>query len=165
MDYERVEVEPLHNDTKLPVRATKNSAGLDVFAYLLYRDVTIYHAGAPATAQLTSEVTLAPGDRAAIPLGFKARLPEGWEAQVRTRSGLALKQGLVVANSPGTIDADYPDEWMVILQNTSFVNVTIKHGDRIAQVVLQTLPPDIPWEQGKVEQSTDRAGGFGSTGK
>jgi dUTP pyrophosphatase len=167
MEPEQVVVEPLYPDTKLPNRATARSAGLDVCAYLLGRVVTVYGSTGDARAVETVEgaLELPPGSRAAIPLGFKARLPEDWEAQVRTRSGLALKSGLVVANSPGTIDADYPDEWMVILHNTTALPVTVRHGDRIAQVVLSILSPPLPWTPGQVSQTTDRSGGFGSTGR
>jgi dUTP pyrophosphatase len=108
-------------------------------------------------------IMLWPGWRVAVPLGFKAQLPQGWEMQVRSRSGLALKQGLVVANAPGTIDADYPGEWAVILQNTGRGRVTLSHGDRVAQLVPQPVH-QASWQHGTVVPITDRTGGFGSTG-
>ena len=163
---EEVIVEKLFEDTQIPRRATSNSAGLDVCAYLKDRTVKGFLSTNHTTPLIVgSGIRIGPGDRVAIPLGFKAQLPAGWEAQVRTRSGLALKEGLVVANSPGTIDADYPDEWMVILMNTSSQVLTINHGDRVAQVVLAQLAPALPWTEGTVGRTTERAGGFGSTGK
>jgi dUTP pyrophosphatase len=109
-------------------------------------------------------VTLAPGEKALIPLGFRARLPEGYEAQVRPRSGTSLKTDLVIVNSPGTIDADFPDEWQVPVKNGGTAPLTIKHGERIAQMVLARYEA-LPFTLGRVTRSTERAGGFGSTGK
>jgi dUTP pyrophosphatase len=106
---------------------------------------------------------LNPGDRAAVPLGFRAQLPTGWECQVRSRSGLALKQGLVVVNSPGTIDEDYPGEWAVVLTNVSSRAALLNHHDRVAQLVIQPRH-EAYWQVGTVGQSTERTGGFGSTG-
>jgi len=98
-----------------------------------------------------------------VPLGFKARLPDGYEAQVRIRSSIAFKRGLIIPNGPGTIDADYPDEWMVMLKNDSPRGVVIEHGERIAQIVLGKYEI-LDWELGAVRTSTDRVGGIGSTG-
>lgn len=168
MEPEKVVVEPLHDDVELPEPATAAAAGLDAKAYLNGRTVKVFRAAGRVRVeevQVTEGLQLHPGDRALIPLGFKAQLPEGWEAQVRTRSGLALKHGLVVANSPGTIDADYPGEWMVILHNAGTQPTVVNHGDRVAQIVLAVLSPDIPWEHGTVGQTSDREGGFGSTGR
>jgi dUTP pyrophosphatase len=109
-------------------------------------------------------VELAPGEKALIPLGFRARLPDGYEAQVRPRSGTSLKTDLVVVNSPGTIDADYPDEWCVPVKNGGSVPLRIQHGERIAQMVLARYEV-LAFEPGVVAQTTDRAGGFGSTGR
>ena len=109
-------------------------------------------------------ITLAPGEKALVPLGFRARLPEGYEAQVRPRSGTSLKTDLVIVNSPGTIDADYPDEWCVPVKNGGTAPLVLKHGERIAQMVLCKYET-LAWESGAVTRSTDRAGGFGSTGQ
>jgi dUTP pyrophosphatase len=108
-------------------------------------------------------LSLAPGATALVPLGFRARLPQGFEAQVRVRSSVAFRKGLVVPNAPGTIDADYPDEWLVMLRNDSAAPATIEHGERIAQVVLNRFAV-LPWEVGTVVRSSDRTGGVGSTG-
>jgi dUTP pyrophosphatase len=108
-------------------------------------------------------VTLAPADRAVIPLGFRATLPHGIEAQVRARSGTALKLGLILANGPGTIDPDYTGEWGVLVLNASTAAVRITHGDRIAQLVFARFEV-LPFVPGAVVQSTERSGGFGSTG-
>lgn len=163
--------EPLHPDVQPPQRATAGSAGMDAVAYLRDRTILVY-AGESILPMLgpdapfqAEDLTLFPGWRAAIPLGFKAQLPPGFEMQVRSRSGLALKKGLVVANAPGTIDADYPGEWCVILQNTGDQRVTIAHGDRIAQLVLARVETAIHWAPGTVGTTTERAGGFGSTGQ
>lgn len=162
----------LFPDVTLPRYATAMSAGMDAHAYLRERQLTVYRDASPDFPQGGSinivvgepyALTLWPGWRVAIPLGFKAQLPVGWEMQVRSRSGLTLKHGLVVANAPGTIDADYPGEWAVILQNTGRTAVSISHGDRIAQLVLAQVH-QLDWVPGIVGQTTDRTGGFGSTG-
>jgi len=106
---------------------------------------------------------LYPGDTALIPTGFKARVPDGFEAQVRIRSSMAFKRGLILPNAPGTIDADYPDEWLIMVQNVSAQPVTIEHGERLAQVILSRFEV-VPWVEGEVAITTDREGGFGSTG-
>lgn len=161
--------DPLYPQVAFPVRATALSAGRDAVAYLMNRTVTVYRGHSKMEVEIGEDgaLVLFPGWRAAVPLGFKAKLPTGWECQVRSRSGLALKQGLVVANAPGTIDCDYPDEWMVILQNTAEEKAVIQHGDRIAQLVLAPvydLVMPVTWVTGTVGKTTDRNGGFGSTG-
>jgi dUTP pyrophosphatase len=98
-----------------------------------------------------------------VPLGFKARLPRGFEAQVRPRSGTTFKRGLQIPNAPGTVDADFPDEWMVLVRNANTHPLRIEHGERIAQMVLHRFEV-LGFEEGNVSISTDRAGGFGSTG-
>ena len=100
---------------------------------------------------------------ALVPLGFRARLPAGIEAQIRPRSGAAFKKGLRIPNAPGTIDSDYPDEWMVILENGASGPVQIVHGERIAQVVLARYEV-LAIREGAVGVSSSRTGGFGSTG-
>ena len=163
-----ITLELLHEDALAPRRATEGSAGYDLFAYLSGRRVSV--SDSVTVREMTAEgdgaaahVMLAPGATARIPLGFKASLPAGFEAQIRPRSGSAFKKGLTVPNAPGTVDADYPDEWMVLVRNAGPAPVRIDHGERIAQMVLSRFEV-LSFERGQVKQSTSRAGGFGSTG-
>ena len=133
---------------KLPAYQSKHAAGLDVVA------------GVPQA----EPVELSPGARALIPTGFALELPQGYEAQVRPRSGLALKHGVTLLNSPGTIDADYRGELLVILVNHGTEPFVVHRGDRIAQLV---IAPVASAELVAVDalDPTDRGdGGFGSTG-
>ena len=159
-------VEALFPDARLPARATQASAGLDLHAHLAGRTIRRCRAAeGPREEPVRDEgVTIEPGERVLVPLGFKARLPEGTEAQLRIRSSAAFVKGLTMPNAPGTIDADYPDEWMVMIRNDSGTPVRIEHGERIAQAVLAEFVAPV-WETGVVERSTDRAGGVGSTGR
>lgn len=161
-------IELLHDDARPPRRATAGSAGYDLCAYLRQRTVRcsdgIRTWDAPAEDEDGVPVlTLAPGDMALVPLGFRARLPEGVEAQIRPRSGASFKKALEIPNAPGTIDADYPDEWMVIVRNGALAPMRISHGERIAQMVLSRYEV-AEIEFGPVGVTTDRVGGFGSTG-
>ena len=134
------------NDLPAPARATSGSSGLDL------------------RACITQPVTLAPGQQAAIPTGFAVALPEGFEAQVRPRSGLALEKGLTMLNSPGTIDADYRGEIKLIAINLGQEPLVIQRGDRIAQMVVQPVAPAETLEVDELP-ATGRAGsGFGSSG-
>ncbi len=131
----------------LPEYATEGSAGMDL------------------RAVLETSITLAPLERAIVKTGLFIELPQGFEAQVRPRSGLAAKKGLTVLNSPGTIDADYRGEIGVILVNLSNQSVTIEPEERIAQLVVAKHERVI-WEKAFVLSDSDRSsGGFGSTGK
>ena len=131
----------------LPAYATEGSAGMDLCAHI------------------HESVVLEPLERKLIPTGLFIELPTGYEAQIRPRSGLALKQGITCLNSPGTIDADYRGEIGVILINLSNELQVIKTGDRIAQMVVAPVI-QISWEPATALTSTNRgAGGFGSTGK
>ncbi len=131
----------------LPAYATEGSAGMDLCAHI------------------HESVVLEPLERKLIPTGLFIELPTGYEAQIRPRSGLALKQGITCLNSPGTIDADYRGEIGVILINLSNELQVIKTGDRIAQMVIAPVT-QISWEPAIALTSTSRgAGGFGSTGK
>ena len=126
---------------------------------------TALSAGVDLNAKLTQEVVLQPLERKLIPTGLKIALPENYEAQVRPRSGFALKQGVTVLNTPGTIDADYRGEIGVILINLSNEPVVVKDGDRVAQLVIARYE-QAQWEEVEVLSETDRGtGGFGSTGK
>ena len=147
----RVPVErlPHGRDLPLPAYATPGAAGLDLLAAL------------PEERPLT----LRPLERALVPTGLRLALPEGFEAQVRPRSGLALRHGLTVLNAPGTIDSDYRGEVAVLLVNLGSEPVTIRRGERIAQLVLAPVSR-LAWEERSVEVAeTGRgSGGFGSTG-
>ncbi|HXA70859.1 MAG TPA: dUTP diphosphatase [Stellaceae bacterium] len=122
-------------------------------------------AGMDLVAALDQPLTLQPGARAAVPTGIALALPEGYEAQVRPRSGLALKHGLTVLNSPGTIDADYRGEIQVILANLGAAPVTLARGERVAQLVLAPVSR-IVWTPVEELPASGRGGrGFGSTGR
>ena len=138
---------PGAGDLPLPTYATKGSAGCDLHA------------------AVEGERTLAPGERALIGTGFRIALPAGYEAQVRPRSGLALKHGLTLLNSPGTIDADYRGEIGVVLVNLGREPVRIERGDRIAQLVVQRLPQVVVSPVQDLPGSDRGAGGFGHTGE
>lgn len=125
-------------------------------------DVAATGSSLPEEALDGPRVRLEPGDRILVPTGFRARLPRGYEAQIRIRSSLAWKRGLIVPNAPGTIDADYPDEWFVLIQNASPRPQPIAHGERVAQAVV-ARHRTLPWSEGEVGRSTERTGGFGST--
>lgn len=132
----------------LPAYATAGSAGLDLIAAL------------PPDEPLT----LPPLGRAAVPTGLGIALPEGFEAQVRPRSGLALKNGITVLNSPGTVDADYRGEIKVILINLGTEPVVLERGQRIAQLVVAPVTRITLEESGELQKTTRGSGGFGSTG-
>ncbi|WP_298224784.1 dUTP diphosphatase [Acidocella sp.] len=130
----------------LPTYATKGAAGMDLLA------------------AVHSPVTIAPGQRALIPTGFCIALPDGYELQVRPRSGLALKNGITLPNSPGTIDEDYRGEVGVIILNTGDAPFEVTRGMRIAQAVLAPVVR-AAWEEEASLSETGRGdGGFGSTG-
>jgi len=168
-DDSHVIVERLHDDVMLPTRATAGSAGFDLRAHLNGRTVRCSDAQAQYQRAATEEngewgIELAPREMALIPLGFRTRLPGDVEAQIRPRSGQAFKHALTIPNSPGTVDSDYAEEWMVIVRNDAAVARRIVHGERIAQVVFaRFLAPEL--ELSIVERTSDRMGGFGSTGK
>lgn len=131
----------------LPQYATALSAGLDL------------------RANLEEDITLQPMERRLVPTGLSIALPEGYEAQVRPRSGLALKHGITLLNTPGTIDADYRGEIGVIMVNLSDTPFNIADGDRIAQLVIARYE-QAEWEAVEALDSTERGdGGFGHTGK
>ena len=126
---------------------------------------TIHSAGMDLRANLEKPVTLKPLERALIPTGLFIELPVGFEAQIRPRSGLALKKGITVLNSPGIIDADYRGEIGIILINLSNEEFIIEHGERICQMVIASHE-HIWWESVDVLEETVRGtGGFGHTGK
>ena len=137
---------PGNDDLPLPQPATPGSAGLDL------------------RACLAQALTIAPGARALVPTGIALALPQGYEAQVRPRSGLALRTGLTLLNSPGTVDADYRGEIQVLVINLGDTAVVLERGDRIAQLVVQPVPR-VEWEEvPALPLSARGAGGFGHTG-
>lgn len=126
---------------------------------------TAFSAGMDLRANINEEVFLKPLERKLIKTGIFIQLPEGYEAQIRPRSGLAYKHGIGIVNSPGTIDADYRGEIGVILVNLSNENFIIKDGERICQMVI-AKHETISWEEVEILEETKRgAGGFGHTGK
>ncbi|MDY6240665.1 MAG: dUTP diphosphatase [Prevotella sp.] len=130
----------------LPAYATSQSAGMDL------------------RANLDAPVTLHPLERRLIPTGLHIALPKGFEAQVRPRSGLALKHGITVLNSPGTIDADYRGELMVLLVNLSDTDFVVNNGERIAQMVVARHEV-VEWEPvGELDETERGEGGYGHTG-
>jgi len=122
-------------------------------------------AGADLRASLSEPFTLEPRSRAAVPTGIRIALPEGYEGQVRPRSGLAIKHGVTMLNAPGTIDADYRGEIRVILVNLSDEPYTIQDGDRIAQLVVAPVVQARFVRSPELEGSARGEGGFGSTGR
>lgn len=131
----------------LPAYATNGASGMDL------------------RASLSENMVLKPLDRTLVPTGLFIQLPQGFEAQVRPRSGLAIKQGLTCLNTPGTIDADYRGEIKVILINLSNEEQIVRDGDRIAQMVVQKVE-QVQWELVQELNDTQRSsGGFGHTGK
>ncbi|WP_395138721.1 dUTP diphosphatase [Armatimonas sp.] len=137
---------PGNDDLPLPAYETDQAAGMDLRAALI----------APQT--------LAPGERQAVPTAIAIALPPGYEAQVRPRSGLARKAGISMVNSPGTIDADYRGEIMVLLINLGQEPFTVNRGDRIAQLVVAPVARVVWQEVESLEQTERGVGGFGHTG-
>jgi dUTP pyrophosphatase len=136
-----------HSHHPLPAYATQGSSGLDLRAFI------------------PTPIQLAPLERVLIPTGLHIAMPNHLEAQIRPRSGLAIKQGLTCLNTPGTIDADYRGELKVILINLSNENQVIQDGDRIAQIVFQQVEK-MEWQLVENLETTQRGeGGFGHTGK
>lgn len=135
------------SNNPLPTYATAGSSGMDIRAYI------------------NEPIELQPLQRVLVPTGLFLEIPEGYEAQIRPRSGLAAKQGITVLNTPGTIDADYRGEIKIILVNLSNEQVTINTGERVAQMVFQKVEK-VELEETTSLQETERgAGGFGHTGK
>lgn len=135
------------SDNPLPIYATEASAGMDIHAFL------------------ANPLSIAPFERVLVPTGLFIALPIGYEAQLRMRSGLALKRGLILPNAPATIDADYRGEIKVIIANISNQTQTIEPGERIAQMVI-AKHEQVQWQIAQtLEQTTRGDGGFGSTGR
>ncbi|HPG24996.1 MAG TPA: dUTP diphosphatase [Myxococcota bacterium] len=145
----RVEIarEAHARDLPLPEATTSGAAGLDL------------------RAAIDDPICIAPGERRLIPTGWRIALPEGFEAQVRPRSGLALRHGILVPNAPGTIDADYRGEIQVILMNAGDDEFQVERGDRIAQLVVAPVAKPVWIEVDAVDETARGAGGFGHTGR
>ena len=133
-------------------------------AAILPRYMTDLAAGVDLHAALATEVTLAPGERTLIPTGLALAIPAGFEGQVRPRSGLALKKGISLVNSPGTIDADYRGEVGIIIINHGQAAVTIAPGERIAQLIIAPVVRVEFVEIDELDTTRRNAGGFGHTG-
>lgn len=131
----------------------------------LPRYMTAHAAGMDLCADLEEEMIISPGDRVLIPTGIAIALPEGYEAQIRPRSGLAFKNGITLLNSPGTIDADYRGEICVIAINHGKEPFTVKAGDRIAQMVFARFWRGILEEVDELDGTARGDGGFGHTGR
>lgn len=142
-----IQRDPEALDLPLPAYATSGAAGMDLYA------------------AIETVLTLAPGARILVPTGIRLALPDGYEGQVRPRSGLAWRQGLTLLNTPGTIDSDYRGTIQVILINLGQESVTIQRGDRIAQLIVAPVER-VTWiEEAQVPATAGRGeGGFGSTG-
>jgi dUTP pyrophosphatase len=135
------------SDNPLPKYETSGSAGMDL------------------RASLAQSITLSPLERQLVPTGLSVELPHGYEAQIRPRSGLAIKKGLSLVNTPGTIDSDYRGEIQLVVINLSIETQTIEPGERIAQMVIARYE-QIVWQEVEVLSPSERgAGGFGSTGR
>lgn len=137
---------PHAKDLPLPSYETEHAAGMDV------------------RAALEERITIWPGGRALVPTGLKIELPVGYEAQIRPRSGLAIRNGITLLNSPGTIDADYRGEVKVIMINHGDEEFHINHGDRIAQMIIAPVTQVRMQQTEELNDSERGEGGFGSTG-
>jgi len=133
-------------DLPLPAYMSKHAAGMDLYA---------------AT---NDQAIIPPGEWQLIPTGISVALPEGYEAQVRPRSGLALKQGVSILNTPGTVDADYRGEVGVILMNHGKENLVIRRGERIAQMIINKIEKIVFEEVSELPETERNSGGFGHTG-
>jgi dUTP pyrophosphatase len=142
----KIQIKKLFNEVLTPKYETPGSSGMDIAAYL------------------KQDILINPGDKTMVPTGFSLSVPQGYEVQIRPRSGLAAKKGITVLNTPGTIDSDYRGEIKVILINLSKDVFVIKNGERIAQMVICPIE-QVTVEEVKELSETDRGtSGFGSTG-
>ena len=172
-------IKSIRDDFKLPVKGTELSSGYDLFAcsvnekefLTIYEKIYGENTWMPNQAKVSyhqsgskSYYLIEAGARMLIPTGFEMQLPEGCEAQIRPRSGLALKHGLTLLNTPGTIDEDYRGEVGVIVINTSSEQIRIEVGTRIAQMVIATVPKTHLVLKDKTTATERGAGGFGHTG-
>ena len=139
-----VKIQRVHPDAKIPVKVHDDDSGYDLFA--------------------VEDVLIPAGDRVLVPTGIRIAVPEGYEAQVRPKSGIALKKGVTVLNTPGTVDAGYRGDVGVILVNLGKTEVRIGKGEKVAQLVFQKVEHAVFESVDSLERSERGAGGFGSTG-
>jgi dUTP pyrophosphatase len=142
----KIQIKKLSNEVLTPKYETAGSSGMDIAAHI------------------EKDIVLNPGEKTLIPTGFSLSVPRGYEVQIRPRSGLAVKKGITVLNSPGTIDSDYRGEIKVILINLSKDEFSIKNGERIAQMVVCPIVQVIVQEVEELSGTDRGTGGFGSTG-
>jgi dUTP pyrophosphatase len=149
MEEIKIRIRRLREDQSIPLPQymTEGSSGMDLFAFL------------------KEEVTLNPGERKLIPTGISVAIPKGFEGQIRPRSGLAIQQGIGVVNGPGTIDSDYRGEICVALINFDQSPFKIRHGDRIAQMIISRVFRAIFEEVDELPPTGRQEGGFGHTGR
>jgi len=141
-----IEILPGNEDLGLPAYATEGSAGLDL------------------KAALPEPLVLAPGERGVVPTGLRMAIPKGFEGCVRPRSGLAMKQGLTLTNSPGTIDSDYRGEVKILIINLGQEPVSLKRGDRVAQLLISPVAQAQIRQVRSLDETVRGGGGFGHTG-
>ena len=142
----KIQIKKLSNEVLTPKYETPGSSGMDIAAYI------------------NEDIIINSGDKALIPTGFSLSIPQGYEVQIRPRSGLAIKKGITILNTPGTIDSDYRGEVKVVLINLSKDKFTVQNGERIAQMVVCPIE-QVSVEEVKELSETDRGtSGFGSTG-
>ena len=147
MQTPQIQIKKIHPEAKLPEYMTALAAGMDICAHL------------------DDALVLEPGQRCLVPTGLAFAIPPGYEIQVRPRSGLAIKHGIALVNSPGTIDADYRGEVRIILINHGLESFTIIPGDRIAQLVVAPVCQADLFEVPELGETERGSGGFGHTGK
>ena len=142
----KIQIKKLSTEVLTPKYETSGSSGMDIAAYI------------------KQDIIINPGEKALIPTGFSLSVPQGYEVQIRPRSGLAAKKGVTVLNTPGTIDSDYRGEIKVILINLSKDVFYVKSGERIAQIVVCPVKQVVVEEVNELSETNLGAGGFGSTG-
>ena len=142
----KIQIKKLSNEVLTPKYETAGSSGMDIAAHI------------------EKDIVLNPGEKTLIPTGFSLSVPRGYEVQIRPRSGLAVKKGITVLNTPGTIDSDYRGEIKVILINLSKNEFSIKNGERIAQMVVCPVKQVVVEEVNELSDTNRGVGGFGSTG-
>ncbi len=146
MDNPRIQIKKLHPNAKVPKYMTELAAGMDVCALV------------------EEDLVIAPGQRVLVPTGLAFAIPRGYEIQVRPRSGLAIKHGISLVNSPGTIDADYRGEVLIIMINHSTDDFVVSSGDRIAQLVVAPVSQAVLQVVAELDETDRGEGGFGHTG-
>ena len=142
----KIQIKKLSNEVLTPKYETSGSSGMDIAAYI------------------DKDIVINSGDKALVPTGFSLSIPHGYEVQIRPRSGLAVKKGITVLNTPGTIDSDYRGEIKVVLINLSEDKFTVKNGERIAQMVICPIEQVSVEEVEELPETGRGTGGFGSTG-